>query len=166
MLRWRHRNKHAQGRPQLGCMGSSNPRRWRQEGQVTPPPWWWCLVGELGFLGGFWLVTCQSGTSYLCFRGATKWATQACTMPLMAILMAIAMRRYYTPCITRWWRFMAFIKATKNVTIGQAPLAPIIPNRICQRRLFWTFHLEKRLQLTCWPLTTIGVWHIKLMRSA
>jgi hypothetical protein len=32
--------------------------------------------------------------------------------------------------------------------------------------LFWTFHLEKRLQLTCWPLTTIGVWHIKLMRSA
>jgi hypothetical protein len=32
--------------------------------------------------------------------------------------------------------------------------------------LFWTFHLEKRLQLTCWPLTTIGiVWKIKLMRS-
>ena len=31
--------------------------------------------------------------------------------------------------------------------------------------LFWAFHCEKGLQLTCWPLITIGVWHIKLMRS-
>jgi hypothetical protein len=31
--------------------------------------------------------------------------------------------------------------------------------------LFWTFHREKELQLTCWPLITIGVWHIKLTRS-
>jgi pheromone shutdown protein TraB len=28
-------------------------------------------------------------------------------------LMAIAMRRYYTMCIARWRRFVAFIKATK-----------------------------------------------------
>jgi hypothetical protein len=30
--------------------------------------------------------------------------------------------------------------------------------------LFLTFHREKGLQLTCWSLITIGVWHIKLMR--
>ena len=32
----------------------------------------------------------------------------------MAVLMAIAMRRYYTAHIARWRRFMAFIKATKR----------------------------------------------------
>ncbi len=32
----------------------------------------------------------------------------------MAVLMAIAMRRYYTARIARWRRFMAFIKATKR----------------------------------------------------
>ena len=44
---------------------------------------------------------------------------------LLAFLMAIAMRRYYTARITRWWRLLAFIIAT-NDTIGQA-LAPILP---------------------------------------
>ena len=33
---------------------------------------------------------------------------------LLTILMAIAVRRYYTPRIARWWRFVAFIKATKR----------------------------------------------------
>jgi len=51
-----------------------------------------------------------------------------------------------------------------NAAIGQA-LAPILPNRTCQLRLFRTFHCEKGLQLTCWTLITIGVLHIKLMRS-
>jgi hypothetical protein len=46
-----------------------------------------------------------------------------------------------------------------NATIGWA-LAPILPNWTHQRRLFWTFHREKELQLTCWPLITIGAWHI------
>ena len=52
------------------------------EGSEAPPPWWWYLVGDLCFLFGFWLVTRQSYTSYLRFRGVTKWATQACTIPL------------------------------------------------------------------------------------
>jgi hypothetical protein len=30
--------------------------------------------------------------------------------------------------------------------------------------LFLQFHREKGLELTCWPLITIVVWHIKLMR--
>ena len=36
---------------------------------------------------------------------------------LLAILMANAMRWYYTVCIARWRRFVAFIKAT-NAAIG------------------------------------------------
>ena len=82
---------------------------------------------------------------------------------LLAISMAIAMRRYYTTHIARWRRFVAFIKATKrhhrtstrsDIIKGTHPL-----------RLFRTFHREEELQLTCWPLITIGVWHIKLTRS-
>ena len=33
---------------------------------------------------------------------------------LLAVLMAIAMRRYYTARIAQWRRFVAFIKATKR----------------------------------------------------
>jgi len=33
---------------------------------------------------------------------------------LLAFLMAIAMRWYYTAHIAGWWRFVAFIKATKR----------------------------------------------------
>ena len=33
---------------------------------------------------------------------------------LLAVLMAIAMRRYYTMRIARWRRFMALVKATKR----------------------------------------------------
>ena len=45
------------------------------EGLAASPPWWWCLVGDLCFLCGFWLVTCQLDKS------DTNWATQACTIP-------------------------------------------------------------------------------------
>ncbi len=69
----RHRNEHAQGRPPLRRHGfiKSTPL----EGRAVPPPWWWCLVGDLCFLCVFWLVTCQSDISYLHFRGVTKWPT-------------------------------------------------------------------------------------------
>ena len=33
---------------------------------------------------------------------------------LLAFSMAIAMWRYYTARIARWWRFVAFMKATKR----------------------------------------------------
>ncbi len=35
-------------------------------------------------------------------------------------------------------------------------------NWTCQCWLLLTFHREKGLQLICWSLITIGVWHIKL----
>ena len=81
----------------------------------------------------------------------------------VAVLMAIAMRRYYIACITRWRKFVAFIKATKCHHRASTRSDSI--NWTHQRRLFWLFHREKGLELTCWPLITIGVWHIKLMRS-
>ncbi len=51
------------------------------EGQAAPTPWWCWLSCCLCFLCGFWLMTCQSYSSYIHFRGVTKWATQACTIP-------------------------------------------------------------------------------------
>jgi hypothetical protein len=41
------------------------------------------LTQSLGGLLMFLLVTCQSYLSYVHFRGVTKWATQACTIPLV-----------------------------------------------------------------------------------
>jgi hypothetical protein len=73
---------------------------------------------------------------------------------LLAILMAVVMRQYNTARIAQWRRChhrASTCSESINVTL-QCPL-------------FWTSHLEKGLQLTCWPLITIGVWHIKLMRS-
>ncbi len=82
---------------------------------------------------------------------------------LLAVLIAIAMRRYDTARIAWWRRFVAFIKATKPHHRASTRSDSINVTRQCQ--LFWLFHREKGLQLTCWPLITIGVWHIKLMRS-
>ncbi len=90
-----------------------------------------------------------------------RWAT--CPPPLLAILMAVAMRQYNTARIAWWRRFVAFIKATKHH--HRASTGSNITNQTCQRQLFRTSHCEKGLQLTCCPLITIGVWHIKLMRS-
>jgi hypothetical protein len=86
-------NKHAQGRPPLWWHGFINSTP--LEGQAAPPPWWWCLLGDLCFLCGFWLKTRQSDESYLCFRGVTKWATLACTIPKCVF------------CSREWWETWA-----------------------------------------------------------
>jgi hypothetical protein len=78
-LRWWHWKKYAEGHPPLhqrhGFIKSMP-----LEGLAASPIWWWCLVGDLCFLCGFWLVA-HPDTSYLRFRGVTKWPTQACTIP-------------------------------------------------------------------------------------
>ena len=94
-------------------------------------------------------------------QSTQRWAT--CPPPLLAILMAVAMRQYNTTCIAWWKRFVAFIKATKRH--HRASTCPNIIKGTRQHRLFLSFYCEKELQLTCWPRITIGVWHIKLMRS-
>ncbi len=120
---------------------------------------------DQGFTGSHW--TPPSDDNSLRIAQAATRVTINTTMmqhvpTLLAILMAIAMRWYYTARMARWMRFMAFIKATKRH--HQASTHSNITNQTCQRWLFWTFHHKKELQLTCWPLITIGVWHIKLMR--
>ena len=77
-------------------------------------------------------------------------------LTLLAVLMAIAMRWYYSAPIARWRRFVAFIKATKRH--HQTSTRSDIIKGTHQLRLFRTlFHHEKELQLTCWPLIPIGV---------
>jgi len=112
---------------------------------------------DQGFTRSHWML--PSGNYSLHIALAAIRATINTTMyyvpTLLAISMAITMQWYYTARIARWRRFVAFIKPL-HATIGQA-LALILPNRTCQRRLFRTFHREKELQLTCWPIITIGV---------
>jgi hypothetical protein len=71
-------NEHVQGCPPLRRHKfiKSTPLEW----WAAPTPWWCCFSCNLCFLCGFWLVTRQSYSSYIHFRGATKWATQACTI--------------------------------------------------------------------------------------
>ena len=79
ILRWRQQKRYVQGCPPLRPHGfiKFTPL----EGLAASPPWWWFLLYYLCFLCGFWLVTRQLDKSYQRFRGVTKWATQACTIP-------------------------------------------------------------------------------------
>jgi hypothetical protein len=84
------------------------------------------------------------------------------TPPLLAILMAVVVRRYYTAHIARWRHFMAFIKATKrrhrtstcsNITQSDMPTPDF----------GFIFHRQidkKGLELTFRPRLTMRVWHI------
>ena len=75
-LRRGHWKNYVEGRPLI----KSTPL----EGWAAPPPWLCCLLCCLCFLCGFWLVTRQSNMSYLRFRCVTKWATQACIIPIVS----------------------------------------------------------------------------------
>ena len=68
-------------------------------------------------------------------QSTQRWAT--CPPPLLAILMAVVMRRCYTPRIARWRRFVAFIKATKRhhgvstcSDINQPDMPPLVVSDI------------------------------------
>jgi len=67
-----------------------------------------------------------------------------------------AVVRYCAHC--RWRRFVAFIKATTCHNWVSTRSNNINSTR--QGQLFLLFYHEKGLELTCWPLITIGVWHI------
>ncbi len=75
------------------------------------------IYHDQGFTGSHW--TPPSDDYLLCIappaaRATINTTTMQHVPTLMAVLMAIAMRRYYTTCIARWSRFLAFIKATKH----------------------------------------------------
>ena len=79
-LQRRPKNEHVQGRPPLRWHGFIKPTLLK--GRAAPTPWWCWLSCWLCFMCGFWLVTCQSYSSYIHFRGVTKWVTHACTIPI------------------------------------------------------------------------------------
>ena len=111
-----------------------------------------------GFAGSHW--TLLSGDYLLPIASAAAMATiikmAMQNIPsLLAISMAIAMRRYYTAHIAQWRRLMAFIKATKRR--HWASTCSDFTNWTCLCRLILTFHRKKGLKLTCWPLIEIGV---------
>ncbi len=134
--------------------------------EALKPSTWHCPMQHVqGSSGSHWVL--PSGNYLLHIAPAATMATiNKTTMQnvpsLLAVSMAITMRRCNTERITGWRRFVAFIKAPKRH--HRASTHSNITNWTCQRWLFRTFHREKDLQLTYWPLITIGVWHIKLMR--
>jgi hypothetical protein len=70
-----------------------------------------------GFTGSHWMP--PSGNYWLRIAPAVARATANKTKvqvvsTLLTILIAIAVRRYYTVCIVQWRRFVAFIKATNH----------------------------------------------------
>ena len=88
-------------------------------------------------------------------RATANKTTMYYVPTLMAILMVIAMRWFYIARIARWRWSRAFIKATKHCHRASTRSNSI--NRRCQRQLFLQLYCEKGLELTCWPLITIGV---------
>ena len=106
-------------------------------------------------------TTCSVSPWWPPGRQSTK---QQCKMYPLCWPFFWPLRRYDTVCITQWRRFMAFIKATKHH--HQVSTHSDITNQTHQHlSLFLLFHHENGIELTCWPLITIGVWHIKLTRS-
>jgi hypothetical protein len=93
---------------------------------------------DQGFTRSHW--TSPSGDYTLRITPAAARATIKTTImehvpTLLAVLMAIAMRPYYTPRIARWRRFVAFIKATtrhhraithSNITQPDMPTTPVV----------------------------------------
>jgi len=116
-----------------------------------------CLMQhEQGFTGSHWTLPSGDYLLRIAHQGDNQPNNNGTYVPtLLAVLIAITMRRYDTPHFTRWRRFVAFIKATKRH--HWASNRSDIIKGTSQRRLFWLFHREKGLQLTCWPLITIGV---------
>jgi hypothetical protein len=72
---------------------------------------------DQGFIGSHWTPP-LGNYSLRIAPAATRATANETTMQhiptLLAILVVIAMRQYYTARIARWRRFVAFIKATKR----------------------------------------------------
>jgi hypothetical protein len=70
-----------------------------------------------GYTGSHWTPPSGNYSLHIALA-ATRATTNKMKMQnvstLLTISMAIAVRRYYTARIARWWRFVAFIKATKR----------------------------------------------------
>ena len=90
-----------------------------------------------------------------------RWENTPC---LLAILMAMAMRRYVIACIARWRRSRAMLDVTG--CHQRASIAADSSNwsHICHFfQVFSSSTCTKGLELAARPLIAIGVWHINLM---
>ena len=117
-----------------------------------------------GYIGSHW--TLPSGNYLLRITPAAAMATintmRMQNVPcLMAVLMTITMRLYYTACTAWWGRFVAFIKATKRRYRAstcsdsiQSDTSTPVDSYISS----W-----KRAPVDMLPWIKRGVWHIKLM---
>ena len=96
----------------------------------------------------------------------TKWRCKI-HPPLLAILMYAVVRRYYTAHIAWCQWFVAFLKAAKRHHPASTR-SDITQSDMLTPDFGGIFHHQinkKGLELTFWPLITIGVWHIKLTRT-
>jgi hypothetical protein len=93
--------------------------------------------------GDYLLCIAQTST-----RATINNATMQHAPTLLAILMAVAVRQYYTARIARWRRFMAFIKGTKRHHRASTCSGSI--NLTCLPLILGIFHrqiVEKGLEL-------------------
>ena len=114
-----------------------------------------------GYIGSHW--TLPSGDYLLRIAPAAAMATiNKMTMhnvpSLLAFSIATAMRWYYTMCISRWWRFVAFIKATKRH--HRVSTSSEITNRTRLPLIIWVYFIVKSLkESTSCPNNNRGVTH-------
>jgi hypothetical protein len=115
---------------------------------------------QQGYTGSHWTPPLPLGDYSLRITpAATRATANKTTMTnvptLRAVLMVAVVQRDYTVCITRWRRFMAFLKETKHRHWTSTHSDSI--NRTCQRRLFLIFHCEKGHRVQGLPQITIRV---------
>ncbi len=121
---------------------------------------------DQGFTGSHW--TLPSGNYLVRVASAAARVTINKTTvqhvpTLLAVSMAIAMRRYNTARIAWWRRFVAFIKVTK--LHHQVSTHSDIINQTCLPLNLGVCFIVKSLKKARVALITIGIWSINLMRS-
>ncbi len=141
----------------LGYDYSKQKRWWRQTNAPHPPAVSMATAVRQSNTDG--IARCGMPKATPEATGCQHWATTRSVSPQrlpgqhaykqqstnppakLAILVAMAMRRYVTSCIARWRRFRASLEAT-----GHRHLAGIMPNNILRtwlQRLFSMFSSSK-----------------------
>ena len=139
------------------------------------PFWWpcgrieaicWSTLSNAAWPGLHWKPLDAAIRQLLIPRAINNNTMIKNTPTLLAVLMAIVMQWYDTARIAQWRRSMASLEAT-----GHRHWVSICFNSINWSYLhcfFSIFHhqlVEQGHNVNWWPELTMGVWHIKLMRS-
>jgi hypothetical protein len=106
-----------------------------------------------GYTGSHWTLPsgdCMFRIAPAAARATIIKTTMQNVPTLLAISMAITMRRYYTAHIKRWRRFMVFLKATKRRHWASNHSDSNSINQTCLPLILGVFHhqiVEKVLEL-------------------